>query len=731
LWLLAGSVYAQPSFQKKLDAFLPAPRIRTAPGGQSCYVADVFLQNGAYRLSVYHLDGQGEVLWRSEQTDTEPGLQLKTLVATDDGIILLTGADSPDHSNSYLIKFYADGSLAWKRQIGTVDYSQAFDLESDDTGALWLSGLHLRTLSTVDSAYYYLAKLNSEGAWIESRENYFRYLFTGREKCRYTDLTWNYADHSLLFVEDFKQPFTQSFMTLFNRERFSLGYCTQALDFDERFTPFQFAHLEHADTVLLFSGHTLRNDFYDEQPVIGRLSRNGRYDVDLKVTPSLYRPLSARSADAVFYVPAEQSLLKLDASLQPIWSLKLDNCVETNAFDGEVAADGSIYCVRNVGQRSVVARISPQGSLPSCPTYAQALPVLRDTSVGGWNGLSPTGYPLQNVPSLLQSASIAATTAGSTDFCTRLDANFEVPEQVCLNTELVPAGVDTQAGLWHRWNIDTRQWTDSLPELNFPTLGTVEVLHRVENGICHDTALRSVEVLRRPEIGLSDTLVCGSSELSLDLGSRGAERYFLDSVEVASVFTIDRSGVFTIRLENDACFVEMPLSIRIVAFEPPILPLDTAFCYGTPVALQLRADFDRVYWDGSPVPDSFIISDGALHRYLARYQPDTSCVVEGVVSIPRKRCDGGQQVLYVPNVFSPETGAPFQAFPTPVAEIRSMQLYDRWGSLVYTQAGPSPEWDGNTQARPAPPGIYVYQIGYLDLRDNTIAIQSGDVLLMR
>lgn len=727
---LSGGIFAQTSFQKRLDAFLPAPHIRAAPDGQSCYVADVASPGGPYRLQVYRFDMQGQVLWHLEQVATEPGLQIKSMVATNDGILLLVGAESPSVSNSYLIKIYENGSLAWKRQIGTPDHSQAFDLESDETGRLFLSGLHLRTLTPGDSAYYYLAQLDSAGTPIESRENFFRYLFTGREKCRYTDLTWNYASHTLMFVEDFKEPYTQSFMNLFNRERFSVGYCTQEMDFDERITPFEFEHLEHADTLLFFSGWTLGNDFYDPQPVVGRLTRNGQSDEVLKRTPTIYRPLSARSADLVFYIPAEQSLVQLDASLQIIWKLKLDNCLETTTFEGDVSADGSIYCVRNIKQHTIVARISRQGALPSCAPYLQTPVALSDTVASGWYGLSPSGYPEQQVPVVEMSASFVSSTLGNSDFCGRLDAGFEVPEVICLDTELVPTGVDTMAGLRHTWNLDSREWTDSIPELDFPVLGMVQALHRVENDICSDTAIRQVKVLPRPYIGLSDTLVCGPSEWKVNLGGRGAERYFLDGIQVASNFSIDHSGIFTLRLENDGCFVEMPLSVRIVAFDPPILPLDTAFCYGDSVAVRLRDDFRQVYWDGIAASDSFIISDALQHRYQAQYIFDTSCIVEGVFSIPRVRCDG-ERAIYVPNVFSPETGVPFQVFPTSIAGIVSLRIYDRWGSMVFADYSASPLWDGISRGQPALSGVYVYQIEYRDFRDDGIKIQAGDVLLVR
>jgi gliding motility-associated-like protein len=121
---------------------------------------------------------------------------------------------------------------------------------------------------------------------------------------------------------------------------------------------------------------------------------------------------------------------------------------------------------------------------------------------------------------------------------------------------------------------------------------------------------------------------------------------------------------------------------------------------------------------------------GAQHMFQARYKPDTSCVVEGIYDVPRKKCNSDQYLIYAPNIFAPDVHF-FQVFPTAIAQIRSIQIFNRWGSLVYQHTGETPEWDGTINGRPAAPGVYAFWIEYLDKRDESIQVQTGDVLLLR
>ena len=94
--------------------------------------------------------------------------------------------------------------------------------------------------------------------------------------------------------------------------------------------------------------------------------------------------------------------------------------------------------------------------------------------------------------------------------------------------------------------------------------------------------------------------------------------------------------------------------------------------------------------------------------------------------------------LYLPNAFSPDfDGVNDRFFPMGKSNvfIESMEIYDRWGDLVYTggeffASDENAGWDGKTGGQPAETGVYVYYVEAI-FADGESALFKGDVTLVR
>ena len=104
--------------------------------------------------------------------------------------------------------------------------------------------------------------------------------------------------------------------------------------------------------------------------------------------------------------------------------------------------------------------------------------------------------------------------------------------------------------------------------------------------------------------------------------------------------------------------------------------------------------------------------------------------------------------LYIPNAFSPNDDGLndfFELFPSAgVASIDALQIYDRWGSLVYQQEDVPVNtlgvktWNGlfatsgdpSSVGKPADPGVYVYTV-QVTFKDDKVLMYRGDVTLLR
>ena len=96
--------------------------------------------------------------------------------------------------------------------------------------------------------------------------------------------------------------------------------------------------------------------------------------------------------------------------------------------------------------------------------------------------------------------------------------------------------------------------------------------------------------------------------------------------------------------------------------------------------------------------------------------------------------------VYVPNIIStlPQTDYNSRlntGFGQAVKTVKTMQIYDRWGNMLYSKQNLLPNddstaWDGKYRGDFVNPGVYIWLLE-LELIDGTIEKYSGDVTVVR
>jgi gliding motility-associated-like protein len=124
----------------------------------------------------------------------------------------------------------------------------------------------------------------------------------------------------------------------------------------------------------------------------------------------------------------------------------------------------------------------------------------------------------------------------------------------------------------------------------------------------------------------------------------------------------------------------------------------------------------------------------ATTTYTIFVTDSSGCVVSDM-----KTVQVAQPPIYIPNIFDPASAFQNDHFTiyagTNVDEVELMQVYDRWGDLLFenrhfpasvSQLG----WDGRAKGDLAPAGVYVYLVKVKFL-DGTSKTYSGDVTIVR
>lgn len=160
---------------------------------------------------------------------------------------------------------------------------------------------------------------------------------------------------------------------------------------------------------------------------------------------------------------------------------------------------------------------------------------------------------------------------------------------------------------------------------------------------------------------------------------------------------------------------------------------DTTICADRSVLLKAGADAERYIWqDGSTKP-TLLAENGGIYRLEA-----INGVCSAVDSVVITATECFYFNVYVPNAFSPNNdGVNDELLPFVPPQIQvisfEMNIFDRWGNLVFKTTDPTFSWDGRWNGKEMPIGVYIYslQMEYIDDLGPGQTRRRGDFMLLK
>lgn len=167
-----------------------------------------------------------------------------------------------------------------------------------------------------------------------------------------------------------------------------------------------------------------------------------------------------------------------------------------------------------------------------------------------------------------------------------------------------------------------------------------------------------------------------------------------------------------------------------VAF-PPVLRADTTICYADTLILSVPDGLLQWQWeDGSGQREREIDFPG---MYVLTGTTEY-CAFTDSIRVDFYTCD--PCFSYAPNIFSPNDDGENDAwhvFLPCLWQRYRLEIFDRWGSLVFEADDPETSWDGYLKGREPVPGVYIWRVewtGELLGVPRTYRL-SGDVTVVR
>lgn len=232
---------------------------------------------------------------------------------------------------------------------------------------------------------------------------------------------------------------------------------------------------------------------------------------------------------------------------------------------------------------------------------------------------------------------------------------------------------------------------------------------------------------------------CNQDDASIEIeasNTTSSTMYSVDGVNYQSspIFDSLQSGLYNVFVQdNENCIDEVSVLVENTSSFDYNIEVLGASCGMADGQLNITSNTDlNILLDGQVVDNPNI---GGLEAgdYLLSFEDELGCIVESMVNIFSKTCP-----FYVPNIFSPNNDGSNDNFyisthPEFDGEFVSIDIYDRWGNLVFNATdfiAKEMKWNGRLNNRPCNAGIYTYVLIYNN-NVGTPQQQNGHIHLLR
>ncbi len=229
----------------------------------------------------------------------------------------------------------------------------------------------------------------------------------------------------------------------------------------------------------------------------------------------------------------------------------------------------------------------------------------------------------------------------------------------------------------------------------------------------------------------TDTVICDNSSLSYDFDFGDATYLWQDGSSEAR-YEIAEPGVYSLTITKGTCVYTDSISVQYVDINQDLGP-DTTVCHRQPFSIILTASTGPemdILWSNGSTTDMITVHEPGIYWVAVS---ELSCSDTDTVVIHNTLCDC---IVEMPTAFSPNGDGKNDRF-RPVVEagctVRgfTMEVYNRWGQLVYTGTDFSSGWDGTWNGTPADIGAYFYTVRMEVGTEHHLFNKTGDVTLVR
>jgi gliding motility-associated-like protein len=236
--------------------------------------------------------------------------------------------------------------------------------------------------------------------------------------------------------------------------------------------------------------------------------------------------------------------------------------------------------------------------------------------------------------------------------------------------------------------------------------------------------------IEEDKISLGDNkVICEGVETTLTIPENSSSVIWSNGSTQPSI-SISKKGIYWAKISKGRCTVIDTLEAESVKFLDRSINIDTSLCIGDKLNVDVSTPFGSYLWSNGSVKPQITINQSGRYEVLITNSCNT---IIGLVNVSyRDRCCQ----IYAPNVFSPNDDGINDFFEISTKSSITnyeMQIFNRWGGLVYKSDNIKNFWNGKENGVEVSAGVY-YWVSYIKCSHVAETLQNkfqGTVTVMR
>ncbi|MBK6378485.1 MAG: gliding motility-associated C-terminal domain-containing protein [Chitinophagaceae bacterium] len=281
-----------------------------------------------------------------------------------------------------------------------------------------------------------------------------------------------------------------------------------------------------------------------------------------------------------------------------------------------------------------------------------------------------------------------------------------------------------------KWNFGDSQQSQALqPTHMYATPGFYDVkliVYKIDCSGLNDTIVRKIWIADSDTFLGADTSSCSAFNMEIGVEEIFGVNYLWNTGLTSNKITTSGFGDYWLEMEQNGCKIRD--SIKVSQMPKPTVSLgrDTNVCKSKPVILKtVSANYDSYLWSTGETTSSIQVNQiGTYHVTISKNFCEASDTIQVLVG----DCD-----VYIPSAFTPNNdnlNETFGVVDNTALQFFSLQIYNKWGQLIFNSNDVTKKWDGTFKGKNMPNGTYVWMLNYTNIRGRKF-YEQGTVMLIR